>query len=73
MTGIIAWLFGRRGEAPTCPYCHQDRSRQSCIDEWMAKQVLPTCAAGPRDDASAKEKEQFHAWMAKQASAEVKG
>jgi hypothetical protein len=57
-------LFGAAPEpVPVCPYCAQLRTRQSCIDEWMAKHVLPACACGPRYDAPAQEKKRFRAWM----------
>lgn len=47
-----------------CPYCDLPRSRQECIDENMARGVLPACACGPRDDASKAVKRRFRKWLA---------
>ena len=52
----------RSSTSATCPYCEKARTRQSCIDEWMAKSVLPACAVGPRDDAPQSEHMRFRAW-----------
>lgn len=53
--------------AVNCPYCDLPRSRQECIDENMARGVLPACACGPRDDASKAVKRRFRKWLASEA------